>query len=682
MAGLWQVVQPTEANKRALAAAAEVNNQYYAPSFGAVGLGSTIQLAIDQAFNDGGGNVYIPAGTWDLNGTGLVMRSGVRVQGVPAQVQARANCPDLGWDLIGGTIIRGTGTENAFTDNTAAGGTVTFDLGTDRVQRTAHGYQNGGRVYLSTDGTLPTPLLEDTTYWVVGVTVNDFQLSLTEGGAAIDLGGSPSGTHIVHNNLPTQYAIIESLGIHDVSRCFSFGAEYANGLSFSVVRDVIVTETDDWLASFTNGQHIEVRSVHGFNARRGILYRAHDDSCAPGISSNYDCFIYLKTLQSGNPDYPRRYGYAAINTLDGGLQLDGIRWYSCQCNIYGPTNNGSSFDVADGDVNTSTDRISETDHGLNEGDPVRFHGDDLPDPLVSDQPYFALNVTANDFQLSTQEDLSDTVSLTDLGSGTRTCRYYPGDTVGFFIKGEANGAVTTTPGAWLCYTDGVQNNFYRLDKTTNGQFHIGHFGATLHGERHVALIDSDYNSFFCTNVNMDLWQDNDSSPNFLYGIGDVRTDSLRLPYGTYLDAATGIDHIFAISNNYNMQGNSAKQAFEPQVLANNTWNNQSVAPCYHNDQSTSFAQGNNRMGTTRYNGQSVTVTHTLPAVSTVALGCMAIIFNDDDASDVTVDVTGADTINGATQTLTVNPDEVCFMIADNRAGRTNWIGFVHAVTES
>lgn len=66
---------------------------------------------------------------------------------------------------------------------------------TNVLQATAHGLSNNTIVYLTSTGTLPDPLQENTAYYVVNATANDFKVSLTEGGAAIDLLDTGTGTH-------------------------------------------------------------------------------------------------------------------------------------------------------------------------------------------------------------------------------------------------------------------------------------------------------------------------------------------------------------------------------------------------------------------------------------------------------------------------------------------------------
>jgi hypothetical protein len=52
---------------------------------------------------------------------------------------------------------------------------------------TAHPYQNGDVVTLSTTGTLPSPLVSTRDYWIVERATNSYKLALTNGGAAIDI---------------------------------------------------------------------------------------------------------------------------------------------------------------------------------------------------------------------------------------------------------------------------------------------------------------------------------------------------------------------------------------------------------------------------------------------------------------------------------------------------------------
>ena len=62
---------------------------------------------------------------------------------------------------------------------------------------TAHPYQNGDVVTLSTTGSLPAPLVSTRDYWIVERAANSFKLSETSGGAAVDI--TTTGSNSVIN---------------------------------------------------------------------------------------------------------------------------------------------------------------------------------------------------------------------------------------------------------------------------------------------------------------------------------------------------------------------------------------------------------------------------------------------------------------------------------------------------
>jgi hypothetical protein len=62
----------------------------------------------------------------------------------------------------------------------------------------------GDPVYFTTTGALPTGLTANTTYFVVGATVGQYNVALTPGGAAINTSGSQSGTHTAYAQIDGQ----------------------------------------------------------------------------------------------------------------------------------------------------------------------------------------------------------------------------------------------------------------------------------------------------------------------------------------------------------------------------------------------------------------------------------------------------------------------------------------------
>lgn len=73
--------------------------------------------------------------------------------------------------------------------------TCTSTFGTDVINATAHGLLAGQIVQFQTTDTLPAPLEPNTDYFVINPAANTFQVSLTNGGAAINLTNDGTGTH-------------------------------------------------------------------------------------------------------------------------------------------------------------------------------------------------------------------------------------------------------------------------------------------------------------------------------------------------------------------------------------------------------------------------------------------------------------------------------------------------------
>jgi PA14 domain len=77
--------------------------------------------------------------------------------------------------------------------------TFTADTSTDEITCNAHGYNNDQEIVFS--GNLPSPLEEETVYFVINKTTNTFQVSATQAGTAIDLTSTGSGTIEVYANV-------------------------------------------------------------------------------------------------------------------------------------------------------------------------------------------------------------------------------------------------------------------------------------------------------------------------------------------------------------------------------------------------------------------------------------------------------------------------------------------------
>jgi len=98
--------------------------------------------------------------------------------------------------------------------------------------------------------------------------------------------------------------------------------------------------------------------------------------------------------------------------------------------------------LVDADVNVSTNRISVVNHGLVDGQTVKFTGSDLPaygsgsDTFGTESEYFVVNATLDDFKMATTYG-GTALDITDVGTGTRKIFYKD---YGFELIGEISGA--------------------------------------------------------------------------------------------------------------------------------------------------------------------------------------------------------------------------------------------------
>jgi len=100
------------------------------------------------------------------------------------------------WLACDGSAVSRTTYSALFTVLNPSIGTFTTTIASPAViTQLAHGLLEANAVYLTTTGALPTGLSANTRYFVKYLTVNTYNLSLTQGGAAINTSGTQSGTH-------------------------------------------------------------------------------------------------------------------------------------------------------------------------------------------------------------------------------------------------------------------------------------------------------------------------------------------------------------------------------------------------------------------------------------------------------------------------------------------------------
>lgn len=72
-----------------------------------------------------------------------------------------------------------------------------FNTSTERVNKVSHGLNDNDKVSFTTTGALPSGITAGVQYFVINKNADDFQVSTSLGGSAINLGGTPSGTWAV-----------------------------------------------------------------------------------------------------------------------------------------------------------------------------------------------------------------------------------------------------------------------------------------------------------------------------------------------------------------------------------------------------------------------------------------------------------------------------------------------------
>lgn len=228
-----------------------------------------------DAFNNGGGVINLPSGTFNIDGN-VELKSGVSIIGKTPMLEFYQNCPGLNHNQVGGTILVGSGIGSGalFTGQSTIGDTGPV----------------GG----------PTPT---------------FPSLDTDGIGMIS---------------------VKHLSIQNFDYGFYVGAKNTNGMAFCDITNIHFKDIYQWAVRLTNPQHVALDRLVGFNVYRGVWFEADNSYCAPGISYLTRSFFYLKSVGAGE-DYAKRYGvYITCDSdlVDQAFQMDGIRIHDSQINMY------------------------------------------------------------------------------------------------------------------------------------------------------------------------------------------------------------------------------------------------------------------------------------------------------------------------------------------------------------
>jgi len=126
-----------------------------------------------------------------------------------------------------------------------AGNVFTTTFAADQIDDTAHGLANDAVITLSNSGgALPAGLLAATRYYVINSNANDFQVSLTHGGAAETFTDDGTGTHSWHDFLAEdKTGQTEASGNGYAQQSVTFAAPTTSGDRRQVQNSAAVTFT-------------------------------------------------------------------------------------------------------------------------------------------------------------------------------------------------------------------------------------------------------------------------------------------------------------------------------------------------------------------------------------------------------------------------------------------------------
>ena len=252
-----------------------------------------------------------------------------------------------------------------------------FTVTDSTFNATGHGLSDGDTIQLTSDGTLPSqtinvPLPGWTSLFVVNANADDFQLSPTTDGAAIDLFDQGTGTLTFHLSLD------------------GVGTEFT------------VNETTD----------LFLATAHGLTNGTPILLKSTETLPSQVVNQPLPALASFFVVNANTDDFQLSdsQGGTPITLSDTGV---GNHAYSASL--------ATSLKSASFTVDVEFDKFESANHGLQPGDAVTLSSQGvLPGiPVALSQParLFVINKTDGDFQLS-RSPLGEPIDLINAGSGT------------------------------------------------------------------------------------------------------------------------------------------------------------------------------------------------------------------------------------------------------------------------
>lgn len=385
---------------------------------------AAIRAAVTQAIANGGGTVFLPAGTYALTAP-LPVVTGLSYNGVaPIVSYNTVDVPDGGFELIGGTILQGDGTFNCFAANNTViaplNGTISAATNTSPIVLTVAATNVGGGLGIVTGQTITVSGVGGNT--AANNTWNN--IIVTNGGTTITLNGSTgNGAYTSGGTVfPDSYANnsiqqfgISNIGLNNFLNGIYIGEMNNIGLAYSSFYNVWITNCPQWgfrLANFLHCNFNLLRSA--FNGTNGVgggsgRFSAYCDNTIlePGNSIFYDMYTY--PLASKNT---HRWVFDALGST-GPCGLNSLDIIKLQCNDF---NTGAIISQT-ATLNSTTAIVVTDATQFVVGQPVQFTT--TADGFAAYQAYFVLSVNTGTNTLTVGSMRAGT-AITATGSGTIT----------------------------------------------------------------------------------------------------------------------------------------------------------------------------------------------------------------------------------------------------------------------
>ena len=178
------------------------------------------------------------------------------------------------------TIVLGAGhNQNFRTPNT---GNCTATAGTDVIDAVGHGLVNGDRVAFWSDDTLPGGISEWTEYFVINKNTDDFKISTTYGGSAVDITDAGTGTHSFTDGI-----------CYCKGKMFVYTGKSGNNFTGARVQS----------GTYTVGLAV-TQSFDPLYGKKGTcMYDLDEKLLLGGVSGYEDMLYYSATSSEANPEY-------------------------------------------------------------------------------------------------------------------------------------------------------------------------------------------------------------------------------------------------------------------------------------------------------------------------------------------------------------------------------------------